>query len=238
MAETSVNTATSLTRPMRTTSAVIAAISWFALVLQLLLMVQQAAPGTSLHAVVNYFSFFTILTNLLVALGTTLPLLASHSVAGQFFLRPSSQTAIAVYITIVGVTYSLLLRQLWNPQGAQKVADVLLHDVVPVLYVAFWVFLVPKFTLRWSDAVRWLAFPVALHGLYPGTRICLPLVPVLLHRCRYHRIVARSDPRGGTAARILRPGSVVHRHWPMDRPVFPATRSCHLEPQSHPVGSV
>ena len=47
MAETSVNTATSLTRPMRTTSAVIAAISWFALVLQLLLMVQQAAPGTS-----------------------------------------------------------------------------------------------------------------------------------------------------------------------------------------------
>ena len=145
---------------MRTTSAVIAAISWFALVLQLLLMVQQAAPGTSFHAVVNYFSFFTILTNLLVALGTTLPLLASHSVAGQFFLRPSSQTAIAVYITIVGVTYSLLLRQLWNPQGAQKVADVLLHDVVPVLYVAFWVFLVPKFTLRWSDAVRWLAFPV------------------------------------------------------------------------------
>ena len=88
-------------------------------------------------------------------------MLASHSVAGQFFLRPSSQTAIAVYITIVGVTYSLLLRQLWNPQGAQKVADVLLHDVVPVLYVASWVFLVPKFTLRWSDAVRWLAFPVA-----------------------------------------------------------------------------
>jgi hypothetical protein len=160
MAETSVNTAASLTRPMRSTLAVIAAVSWFALLLQLLLMVRQAAPGASLHAVINYFSFFTILTNLLVALVTTLPLLASRSFAGQFFLRPSTQSATAVYIAIVGITYALLLRHLWNPQGAQKIADMLLHDVVPVLYVAFWIFLVPKFTLRWGDAVRWLAFPV------------------------------------------------------------------------------
>lgn len=160
MVQTSANAATTITRPMRSTLAVIAATAWFALVLQLLLMVQHAAPGTWLHAVVNYFSFFTILTNLLVALGTTVPVLAPHSVAGQFFLRPSSQTAIAVYIAIVGITYSLLLRKMWNPQGAQKIADVGLHDIVPVLYVAFWIFLVPKFTLRWSDAVRWLDFPV------------------------------------------------------------------------------
>ena len=161
MAKASVTTGISLTRPTLSALAVIAAVAWFALVLQLLLMVQQAAPGTSLHAVINYFSFFTILTNLLVALSSTLPLLAPHSVAGQVFLRPSIQSAAAVYIAIVGITYSLLLRHLWNPQGAQKIADALLHDVVPVLYVAFWIFLVPKFTLRWSDAVRWLAFPVA-----------------------------------------------------------------------------
>ena len=37
------------------------------------------------------------------------------------------------YIAIVGITYSLLLRHMWNPQGTQKIADVLLHDVVPVL---------------------------------------------------------------------------------------------------------
>lgn len=160
MAETLVKTAASLTRPNRSALAVIAAIAWFALVLQLLLMVHQSAPGDVAHAVVNYFSFFTILTNLLVALCTTFPLLAPRSTIGQFFLRPSIQSATAVYITIVGVTYALLLRHLWNPQGAQKVADVLLHDVVPVLYVAFWVFLVPKFTLRWSDAVRWLGYPI------------------------------------------------------------------------------
>ncbi len=145
---------------MRSALAGISVVAWFALALQLLLMVQQAAPGTSLHAVINYFSFFTILTNLLVALAATLPLLAPHSAAGQFFLRPSTQSAIAVYIAVVGVTYSWLLRHLWNPQGMQKVADVLLHDVVPVLYLVFWIFLVPKFALRWSDAVRWLAYPL------------------------------------------------------------------------------
>ncbi len=160
MAESSVNTATSLTQPTRGALAVIAAVAWFALVLQLLLMVQQAAPGHSLHAILNYFSFFTILTNLLVALVATFPLLAAHAVAGQFFLRPSTQSATAVYIAIAGTTYSLLLRHLWNPQGTRKIADVLLHDVIPVLYIAFWIFLVPKFTLRWSDAVRWLAFPL------------------------------------------------------------------------------
>ena len=160
MAETPVNAGIIFTPAKRIAFAGIAAIAWFALVLQFLLMVQQAAPGTSLHAIVNYFSFFTILTNLLVALGTSLPLIAGNTAAGQFFLRPSVQSAIAVYIAIVGITYSLLLRHMWNPQGMQKLADVLLHDVVPVVYVVFWIFLVPKFTLRWSDAVRWLTFPV------------------------------------------------------------------------------
>jgi hypothetical protein len=144
----------------RSALAVIAAVAWCALLLQFILMVRQAAPGTTLHAIVNYFSFFTILTNLLVALCAILPLLAPHSRGGQFFLRPSTQSAIAVYIAIVGIIYSLLLRHMWNPQGTQKVADVLLHDVVPVLYVAFWIFLVQKFTLRWSDAVRWLIYPL------------------------------------------------------------------------------
>ncbi|MES2222156.1 MAG: Pr6Pr family membrane protein, partial [Acidobacteriota bacterium] len=160
MAETSVNPGTSLTPSMRAGMVLIAAIAWFALLLQLFLMVRQAVPGSFLHAVINYFSFFTILTNLLVALCTTLPWLVRYSGTGQFFLQPSIESAIAVYIAVVGITYSLLLRHMWNPQGMQKLADVLLHDVVPVLYVVFWVFLVPKFSLRWSDAVRWLSYPL------------------------------------------------------------------------------
>ena len=125
-----------------------------------------------------------------------------------------------------------------DPQGAQKIAEVLLHDVVPVLYVAFWVFLVPKFTLPWTDAVRWLAYPVVYMAYtlargrvshwYPYYFIdvdTIGLSRALLHASQLlfaffglgllfiaiGRWAARSSPR---------------------------SRIRHIGPQSHPVGSV
>ena len=145
------------------TAVVIAVVTWFALVLQLYLIVgvTVADGGSALIAVVNYLSFFTILTNLLVALTLTFALWSGSSKAGAFFRSPGVQSAVAAYIAIVGILYSLLLRHVWNPQGLQRLADLLLHNAVPVLFVLFWVFFVPKQTLRWSDPVRWLIYPLA-----------------------------------------------------------------------------
>ena len=64
----------------------------------------------------------------------------------------------AIYIGIVGIAYSFLLRHLWNPQGLQKLCDILLHDLVPVLYVAYWLLFVPKEALRWKDILYWLPY--------------------------------------------------------------------------------
>jgi hypothetical protein len=66
----------------------------------------------------------------------------------------------AIYIAIVGITYSLLLRHLWNPKGPQRVCDILLHDLVPALYVAYWLLFVPKGALRWKDVFYWLPYPL------------------------------------------------------------------------------
>jgi hypothetical protein len=46
-----------------------------------------------------------------------------------------------------------------TPTGLQKIADVLLHDLIPLLYVAFWFFFVPKSNLRWVHAIWWLVYP-------------------------------------------------------------------------------
>ena len=160
----------------KATMAAIALLAWFALALQLFLMIQGAGSdgGSILRATANYFSFFTILTNLLVAVGLSFQFVFSESRWGRFFLRPTVQSATAVYIAVVGITYSLLLRQLWNPQGAQKIADVLLHDGVPLTYVIFWLVFVPKAALRWGHSILWLAYPIAymvytlIHGLWSG----------------------------------------------------------------------
>lgn len=146
----------------RTCMAAIAAIAWCALALQFYLMVidSPAQGAARIRLIVNYFSFFTILTNLLVALVLTVPLGMPNSGWGRFFSGPVAASGTAVYIVIVGITYSLLLRHLWNPQGMQKIADILLHDVVPLLYAAYWLIFVSKNSLRWRDVVWWLPYPL------------------------------------------------------------------------------
>ena len=138
-----------------------AAISWFALGLQLRLALGfSLARGFSVaHGFIVYFGFFTVLTNILVALVITTAWLRPASRA--FLARPGTRSATLVYIAMVGIIYSLLLRHLWTAAGAQLIADRLLHDVLPPLYFLYWIAFVPKGTLRWIDPVCWLGFPVA-----------------------------------------------------------------------------
>jgi hypothetical protein len=169
---------------MRISALVGALLGWFALLLQLYLMLVQSPAGAlaMAGAVITFFSFFTILTNILVTLIFTAtvfsPAVGRPATGwGQFFRRPSVQASAAAYIAIVGIIYRLLLRHLWNPQGMQWVADVILHDVIPVGYVLYWLLFAPRMELRWKDALGWLIYPGvyavyvlgrgAVSGLYP-----------------------------------------------------------------------
>src|SRR5690348_3550889 len=162
----------SLQRPY---AALTALLGLFALVLQFYLMLGYAAENgeAPLWAVVRFFSYFTVLTNTLAVFA----LAATALRATSFLARPNTQTAIAVYIVIVCVVYTLLLRNLWNPNGAQLLADYLLHYAMPGLYVIYWGLFVPKGVLRFRDAVPWLIYPAvyvvwmlgrgAMIGQYP-----------------------------------------------------------------------
>jgi len=147
-------------------AATLALLEWFALSLQLyLVLTVSAASGQGLlQGALNFFSYFTILSNLIVALVLTCTRWSPYSRVGSFLARPSSQSAAAVYVTIVGIVYSLVLRNIWDPRGLQKLADVLLHDALPLLYLIFWFAFVEKSRLRWMDAPRWLAFPGTYFG--------------------------------------------------------------------------
>jgi hypothetical protein len=161
----------------QTCLVLIAVIAWLAVLVQIVSAAKvTAADGHSpILGVVNTLSYFTILTNLLVASVTTACLLRGD--ADTLLTRPSTQSAVALYIFVVGLIYTLLLRATWSPTGLNAVLDTALHDVTPVLYVLYWFLFVPKGTLRWSLPLYWLIYPLlyvvycvlrgALTGLYP-----------------------------------------------------------------------
>ena len=160
-------------------AAVVALVAWAALIVQLCLSLRISADNGRgiVMGVVLYFGFFTILSNLGAALALTLPPLRPRSALGRFFARPGVHTAIAAYLVIVGIAYTALLRRTWDPQGVQLVVDHMLHDAMPLLFLAWWWFAVPKHSLAWSEIPYWLLFPVlyfatilvrgTLTGTYP-----------------------------------------------------------------------
>lgn len=145
--------------------------------LELVLFARWTSGSSVVGGLVNYFSFFTVLTNTLAATVLTYAADTRASKGRAFFLQPWVSSGIAVGIIVVGVAYSVLLRQLWQPQGLQWLANELLHDVMPVLFCVYWWFYVPKGSLRVSHIGRWALYPILyfvyillrgyLLGVYP-----------------------------------------------------------------------
>lgn len=121
-----------------------ALLGWAALALQLVLTLTTIG-GTALHGIWRYLGYFTVIANLFAAAVLTLAVLDRR--------KPRLEFAAATAMILVSVAYSLLLRESWDPRGWQKVADVALHDVMPVAVVLFWL-LRPHGELRWRDV--WL----------------------------------------------------------------------------------
>jgi hypothetical protein len=141
---------------------VVALMAWFGLILQCVLSLQLSlATGKRLGSgLLIFFSFFTVLTNLLVSISLSVSLGAPASAPGKWFSRASVQGGVAASIAFVSLSYHLLLRHVWNPQGAQLLADVLLHYAVPFAYVVYWWLQSPHSTApRWTDPAWWSLYP-------------------------------------------------------------------------------
>ncbi len=151
--------------------AVIAVIAWTALALQFYLIQQTTSvTGYSTFKItINFFSYFTILSNLLIAVCLTTSLLSPSSSIGSFFSKASVQTAIAVYIFIVGLVYNTVLRGITTLSGLNWVVDNMLHVLVPLLFLLYWIIFTPKKVLTWNMLLPWLIFP-AIYLLYSLVR--------------------------------------------------------------------
>jgi hypothetical protein len=142
---------------------VAALLGWFALTLQLILTIQLAVEhGRSVPAALwQWIGYFTITTNILAAVALSASAIGPRGAAMRFFGRPDVHTMTAMSIVIVSVIYNLLLRQLWHPHGWQLLADVLMHDVMPLVFLLHWWLATPKASLRWQQVGAWQIYPAA-----------------------------------------------------------------------------
>ncbi len=89
-----------------------------------------------------------------------LTLVACEPDEERFWNWPGVQTALAVYILVVAIVYAAILQGLWIPKGLEFLTDRIFHAVLPMLYIAYWVFFTPKGSLRLADQIIWQSYPL------------------------------------------------------------------------------
>jgi hypothetical protein len=142
--------------------AIAAILGWAGLSIQLYLIFYSrwTLAASLTGGLVSFFSYFTVLSNTLVATVLTCELTSRESAARRWFLQPWVSSGVSVSIAVVGLAYNLLLRHLWHPEGWQWLADELLHDVMPLLFLGYWWCCVPKGTLRLGHIALWMIYPL------------------------------------------------------------------------------
>ena len=142
--------------------AIAAFLGWAGLSIQLYLIFYSrwTLAASLTGGLVSFFSYFTVLSNTLVATVLTCETTSRESAARRWFLQPWVSSGVAVSIAVVGLAYNVLLRHLWHPEGWQWLADELLHDVMPLLFLGYWWFCVPKGALRLGHIALWVIYPL------------------------------------------------------------------------------
>jgi uncharacterized membrane protein len=151
-----------------------------ALLLQLVLVVNGDAilvdhdPPDLLQRLLRFVAYFTVESNILV-LVTTARLARDPAYDGPRW-RVVRVAAVSG-ITVTGLVHWFLLRPLLHLDGADLVADKLLHLAVPLLAVGGWLLVGPRPRVDWPACLRAAGWPVgwlvlmlvsgALTGWYP-----------------------------------------------------------------------
>ena len=145
---------------MKTWAVIGSIMGWFALIAQFYL-IQVNRVESATETTIRYFSYFTILTNLLVACMFTAKLMPANHRLRNWFEKPSVFAAVTLYIMVVGLVYQVILRHVWEPTGFQQLVDELLHTVIPLYALIYWIRFSIRHTIRFGSIPSWLLYPLA-----------------------------------------------------------------------------
>jgi hypothetical protein len=134
-------------------------LGWFSLVGQFVLMMQNRQANV-VETIIRFFSFFTILTNILVALYFTSRIPIFSKIFFKKIFNAGALTALTTFIVVVGLVYQIILRNTWEPKGFQLIIDELLHSVIPLFVLIYWLLFADITDLKFQNNKNWLWFPV------------------------------------------------------------------------------
>jgi len=129
--------------------------------IQLWIFLESPDFASPLSAVWRMLAFFTILTNLMVGIASAVSAIAPNSASGRLLAGANTRAGVVLYIGLVGIVYHVLLAGLWDPQGWQKIADLLLHTATPVMIAIAWIFFDAKKDLTLKALPQIIVYPVA-----------------------------------------------------------------------------
>jgi len=166
---------------IRALAGVAAAVCCAALAFQFALILRET---TALHAMgavrfpipaalAVFASFLTFHINVIAAV----IVICAAAGSTRFERAGRTRAAVAAYMIAGSIVFIFALQPYWHHRGSQMVVDMLLHYLMPVLYVGWWLAAAPKDRLRWRDPWVWLIYPavyfltllafVKFSGFYP-----------------------------------------------------------------------
>lgn len=144
-------------KPMRLWHALLAGLALTGLVIELYVTIARD-PSAWPQRLLIYVSFFTILTNMLVA-AASLGIARGRGRLHRWAIRPAPRAAISVYIAVVAVIYQLLLARLVHLSPIGWWGNLLVHQIVPAMWLAGWVLFGRHGGIARTTPLHWLAYP-------------------------------------------------------------------------------
>jgi hypothetical protein len=183
--------------------AVTAAVAALAVVLQFVLVVQghrplagsestAGAPPALVTRLVRFCGYLTIWFNVLVA-ATSATLAANPSRDGRAW-RALRLDAVVIAVA-GGLVHWFLLRPILDLQGADYIADKLLHVAVPLLALGGWLIYGPRGRIDGTDLITFLVVPAVwiTYTLIRGALVSWYPYPFLdVNRHGYPKVLAIS----------------------------------------------
>ncbi|MDP4142860.1 MAG: Pr6Pr family membrane protein [Bacillota bacterium] len=134
-------------------------VAWAGIIIMLINNVSGKSGHELTMAIENYFSYFTTESNIMVALILTLSVLYRNA-EKPVFLKPQIKGAVTLYITITGIIYHVLLRNVQPPHGIGVYSNLILHYIMPIAFVVDWIIADVRGIYKWKYAMIWLCYPI------------------------------------------------------------------------------